>query len=53
MFVVSGSGVNTVEEYGAFNVEQYNAYYLMPDKEFKLTNTGDKPLLMFIANCDI
>ncbi len=34
-------------------MKTFAAYYLMPEKEFKITNTGEDQVLIYLANCDI
>ncbi len=52
--VIEGSGEVESEEFGAFNIEELGAYYIMPEVKVKISNTSvDKDLVVFIANCDI
>ena len=58
--VVQGQGSVTVSEFSSddslntFKIEQYCAYYMMPEKTFKFKSTAEaSPLTVFIASCDI
>ncbi|CDW80401.1 mannose-6-phosphate isomerase [Stylonychia lemnae] len=52
-FVIKGFGSCSIDEYGKFQVEEFNAYYILPQIEFTITNETDDELLIFLANCDI
>jgi len=48
--VVKREGAIDVEGFGKFKVHESCAYYIMPEREFRVSGEG---LTVFLANCDI
>lgn len=53
VIVLEGNGEVEVEGFGKFNLDQFQSYYILPDKKLTITSTSETPLLVFLANCDI
>ena len=51
-FVVNGNGNCEIQEYGSFKMNEFNAYYILPQVEFTITNNTESKLEIFLANCD-
>ena len=53
LVVLEGKGEVAVEDYGKYNVEVFESYYLLPDRSLDLHQVGDEKLIIYVANCDI
>jgi mannose-6-phosphate isomerase len=51
--VIGGLGEVEVEGMGMFYLDTYCAYYLLPEREFRIISSGSEPLTVYLANCDI
>ena len=52
--VLQGEGhLEFEEDFGSFPIEMYCAYYIMPEKTFRIVNEKSEPLVIYLANCDV
>jgi hypothetical protein len=54
IFVLEGNGEIEIEGFGKYQLEKYQSYYILPDRNLSINSTSeDENLVLFIANCDI